>query len=162
MKFTHRAEYPADPETVFAAMTEQSFQDAACEATTTGTWTATVEESGGRTVISTERVLPTDNLPDIARGFVGDTLTVIESQTWGPAAADGSRSADLNLHIKGAPMTLRGTITLAPTATGSVEEIDAELKAGVPLIGGKLEKAAAEPLRAGVQTTTDLLRDRVS
>jgi hypothetical protein len=161
VKFTHRAEYPAAPDAVFAVMCEQSFQDAKCDATTTGTWTADVKTSGDRRVISTERHLPTDGLPDIARSFVGDTLTVIEVQTWGAAAPDGSRTADLNLHVKGAPMTLKGSIRLSPKGSGSVQEVVADLRAGVPLIGGKLEKAAAEPLLAAARIETELLRDRV-
>lgn len=161
MRFTHRAEYPAAPDAVFAQMCEQEFQDAKCDATTTGTWKADVSTTGDHTVISTERVLPTDGLPDIARSFVGETLTVVEVQAWGPAAGDGSRTGELNLHVKGAPMTLRGTIRLSPTGSGSVHELAGELKAGVPLIGGRLEKAAAEPLMHAARTETDLLRRRV-
>jgi hypothetical protein len=162
VKFTYRAEYPVAPEAVFAVMREQSFQDAKCDATTTGRWSADITSAGDRTVVTTERLLPTDGLPDIARSFVGDTLTIIEVQTWGPPASDGSRTADLNLHVKGAPMTLKGSIRLSPAATGSVQDVEAELRAGVPLIGGKLEKAAAEPLLAAARTETKLLRDRVA
>jgi len=161
VKFTHRAEYPATPDVVFAQMCAQEFQDAKCDATTTGRWKADVSTTGDRTVVSTERVLPTDGLPDIARSFVGESLTIVEVQTWGPAAADGSRTADLNLHVKGAPMTLKGSIRLSPTASGTVHQLDGELRAGVPLIGGKLEKAAADPLMFAARTETDLLRRRV-
>ena len=161
MKFTHRAEYPAAPEAVFAVMCETAFQDAKCDATTTGHWKADVSRSGDRTRITTERILPTDGLPDVARSFVGDSLTVVEIQTWSAPSADGSRMADLNLHVKGAPMTLKGTIRLSPTASGSVQEVDADLRAGVPLIGGKLEKAAAEPLLVAARTETRLLHERL-
>ena len=112
--------------------------------------------SGDRTRITTERVLPTDSLPDFARSFVGEALTVVEIQTWSPPSPDGSRVADLNLHVKGAPLTLKGTIRLSPTAGGSVQEVEADLRAGVPLIGGRLEKAAADPLLAAARTETRL------
>ena len=105
--------------------------------------------SGDRTVITTERVLPTDGLPDIARSFVGSTAH--RSSRCRPGdrrRPTAPRTADLNLHVKGAPMTLKGTVRLSPTASGSVHELDGDLRAGVPLIGGKLEKAAAEPLAA--------------
>lgn len=161
MKFTHRAEYPATPEAVFAVMSDPAFQDAKCDATTTGTWTADVSTSGDRTRITTERVLPTDGLPDIARSFVGQTLTVIEVQTWSAPASDGSRVAELDLHVKGAPMTLKGTVRLSPRGAGSVQEVDADLRAGVPLIGGRLEKAASEPLLHAARIETTLLHQRV-
>lgn len=161
MKFTHRAEYPATPDAVFAQMLDPGFQDAKCDATA-ATWKSDVSTTGDRTVITTERVLPTDQLPDIARSFVGESLTIVEAQTWGPAAADGTRTADLNLHVKGAPMTLKGMIRLSPTGSGSLHEVEGELRAGVPLIGGKLEKAASQPLLHAARTETELLRQRVS
>ncbi|KGN37000.1 DUF2505 domain-containing protein [Knoellia subterranea] len=162
MKFTHRAEYAASPDEVWATMSSQEFQDAKCEATTTGEWTSNVSTTGDRTTITSDRVLPTDDLPDIAKSFVGSKLTIAEVQTWGPAAADGSRTADLNVHIKGAPMTLKGTARLSPNGSGTVQEIQGDVKVSVPLIGGKLEKAASEPLMFAAKTETDLLRDRLS
>lgn len=162
MKFTHRAEYPATADEVWAVMSSQDFQDAKCEATTTGNWTSNVSTAADRTTITSERVLPTDDLPDIARSFVGATLTVAETQVWGPPAADGSRTGDLQVQIKGAPMTLKGTVRLSPNGSGSVQEIDGNVKVSVPLIGGKLEKAASDPLLFAARTETDLLRQRVS
>lgn len=162
MKFTHRAEYPATADEVWAVMSSQDFQDAKCEATTSGDWTANVSSAADQTTITSERVLPTDDLPDIAKTFVGATLTVAELQTWGAPAADGTRTADLKVQIKGAPMTLKGTVRLSPNGSGSVQEIVGEVKVSVPLIGGKLEKAASEPLLFAAKTETDLLRDKVS
>lgn len=161
MKFTHRAEYPATADEVWALMSTQDFQDAKCEATTTGDWSSDVSMTGDKTRFTSERVLPTDNLPDIARSLVGSTLTIAEIQTWGPLAADGTRTADLQVHIKGAPMTLKGTVWLSPNGSGSVQAMEGELKVSVPLIGGKLERAASEPLMFAVKTETDLLRQRV-
>lgn len=162
MKFTHRAEYPATADEVWAVMSSQDFQNAKCEATTTGDWTSNVTVSGDNTTITSDRVLPTDDLPDIAKTFVGPTLTIGEVQTWGPPAADGTRTADLQVQIKGAPMTLKGTIRLSPNGSGSVQEISGEVKVSVPLIGGKLEKAASEPLLFAAKTETDLLHTHVS
>ena len=162
MKFTHRAEYPATADEVWSVMCTQDFQNAKCEATTTGDWSSNVSTMVDQTKITSVRVLPTDDLPDIARSFVGSTLTISEIQVWGPPAADGTRTADLQVHIKGAPMTLKGTVRLSPNASGSVQEISGELKVSVPLIGGKLEKVASEPLARAAQTETDLLRQRVS
>lgn len=162
MKFTHRAEYPATADEVWAVMSSQDFQNAKCEATTSGDWSSNVSTAGDKTRIISERVLPTDDLPDIARTFVGPTLTIAEVQVWGPPAADGTRTGELQVQIKGAPMTLKGSVRLSPTAAGSVQEIDGELKVSVPLIGGKLEKAASDPLMFAARTETDLLRTRVS
>lgn len=162
MKFTHRAEYPATAEVVWAEMSSQDFQNAKCEATTAGDWSSNVATTADKTTITSERVLPTDDLPDIAKTFVGPTLTIAEVQSWGPPEADGTRTADLKVQIKGAPMTLKGTVRLSPSGSGSVQEIQGEVKVSVPLIGGKLEKAASDPLMFAARTETDLLRARVS
>lgn len=161
MKFTHRVEYPATVDEVWAVMNSTDFQDAKCEATSTGTWTSDVATSGDRTRITSERVLPTDDLPDIARSFVGPSLTIAEQQIWGAPATDGSRTAELQVHIKGAPMTLKGTVRLSPNGSGSVQEINGDLRVSVPLIGGKLEKAASDPLMFAAKTETDLLATRL-
>lgn len=161
MKFTHRVEYPATVDEVWAVMSSTDFQDAKCEATSTGTWTSDVATSADRTRITSERVLPTDDLPDIARSFVGPSLTISEQQIWSAPATDGSRTAELQVHIKGAPMTLKGTVRLSPNGSGSSQEINGDLKVSVPLIGGKLEKAASDPLMFAAKTETDLLATRL-
>jgi hypothetical protein len=82
--------------------------------------------------------------------MVGETLKVTETQDWGPAAADGSRRATVEMLVSGAPITLKGTMSLTPGGPGTLEEIDAELKAKVPLVGGKIEKAAAPPIEEAI------------
>ena len=45
--------------------------------------------------------------------------------------------------IGDAPISMNGTMKLAPSAVGTRIDIDGDLKATIPLIGGKIEKAAA-------------------
>ena len=52
--------------------------------------------------------------------------------------------------VAGAPIALKGTLMLAPGQGGTVETLEAELKAKVPLIGGKIEKAAAPPIEEAI------------
>jgi Protein of unknown function (DUF2505) len=150
MKISHRVEYPAGPEEVFAMLAEPRFQEAKCAATGALRHTVSVEQRGDRTVVTTERVMPTDGLPDYAKSMVGDRLKVGETQDWGPAAADGSREGTVDLEIHGAPVSLRGTVRLEAGGQGTVERLDGDLKARVPLIGGKIEQAAAKPILAAV------------
>ena len=46
-------------------------------------------------------------------------------------------------------------------ASGTVHELEADLRAGVPLIGGRIEKAGAEPLTAAADIETRLLHQRL-
>jgi hypothetical protein len=151
MKISHIVEFPASPDEVFDMLSEPHFQEAKCGATAAIEHAVSVELSGHRTIIKTERVLPTRGLPDYARSMVGDTLKVGETQDWGPAADDGSREGTIDLEIHGAPISLVGTVRLEPGGAGTVQHIDADLKARVPFIGGKIEKAAAPPIEAAIE-----------
>lgn len=147
MKIATTAEYTATPDEVFAVLSDPAFQEAKCVATAAIKHSAKVETSAGATVITTERVLPSDGLPDFARGMVGNTLKVVERQEWGAPGADGARKGKVTMEVVGAPLVLQGTLSLAPQGSGSVEVIDADLKAKIPLLGGQVEKAAAPPIR---------------
>ena len=155
MKITTSGDFAATPERLFAVLADQSFQDGA--ASEPGA-SSRVETRGDRTVVTTVRVLPTDRLPDFARTFVGDTLRLTEVQDWGPPAADGSRTGTLKLTIDGAPVTLDGDVTLVPTATGSQQSVRADLRARIPLVGGKVEQAAAPAVKDAIEHEYGRLR----
>jgi hypothetical protein len=150
MKIAKTAQFAATPDEVFAVLADQAFQEAKCAATAAIRYQAAVSESGGRTTITTERILPSDGLPDFAKSMVGETLKVVETQEWEAAAADGTRAGTVRMEVAGAPLALTGTLRLTPDGSGTVEAIDADLKARVPLIGGKIEKAAAVPIQQAI------------
>jgi Protein of unknown function (DUF2505) len=161
VRVTTREELAGTVEEVYALFTDVAFQEAKCVATTDDANHYTVDVIGGPAgeKVRTERHLRSDGLPDVARSFVGEHLTIIEVQTWSGPAADGSRESAVDMHVKGAPLTLKGTLRLTPSKSGTVKVLDADLKAHVPFIGGKIEKAAAEPINAAIAMETDLLRE---
>ena len=150
MKIAKSIEYAATPEEVFAVLSDVTFQEAKCAATAAIKHSADVKTVGDHTVITTERILPSDGLPDFAKSMVGPTLKVTETQDWGPAASGGGRRGTVDMAVAGAPIALQGTMMLAPGGGGTVQTIEAELKAKVPLIGGKIEKAAAPPIEDAI------------
>jgi len=158
---TTREELAGTVEEVYALFTDVAFQEAKCLATTDDANHFSVDILGGPSGerVRTERHLRSQGLPDVAKSFVGEHLTIIEVQDWSAPAGDGSRQSAVDMHVKGAPLTLKGTLRLEPTASGTVKVLDAELKAHVPFIGGRIEKAAAEPIRAAIEIETGLLRE---
>ncbi|HEV7172734.1 DUF2505 domain-containing protein [Pedococcus sp.] len=162
MKIATTIDYAATPQEVFAVLSDAKFQEAKCAATAAIRHSASIKTVGDRTVITTERVLPSDDLPDFARSMVGDTLKVTETQDWGPASDDGSRQGTVEMGVTGAPISLKGTLALRPNGDGTVETLDSELKAKVPLVGGKIEKAAAHPIEEAIaiehQTAVEWLK----
>ena len=109
---------PRSCEQAYALVVDPEFRAAVCEATHAIDYNVEIEEhdDGGAHVV-VDRTVPAD-VPDMMKKFVGETIGVKQTEDWGPPAADGSRTADLLLEIKGQPAKLTGTITLAaPTAT---------------------------------------------
>ena len=90
--------------------------------------------------------------PESAARFTGPSLTILEETTWGEAAADGSRDADLVLTVERQPVALRGRLRLAPGGRGTTVRLTGELKVAIPLLGKKLEQAAAPAVLAGFRT----------
>lgn len=150
MKIAKTIEYAATPQALFAVLSDVKFQEAKCAATAAIKHSADVETVGDHTVITTSRILPSDGLPDFAKSMVGETLKVTETQDWGPPSADGSRRGTVEMAVAGAPIALAGTLSIMPSGGGTVEKLEAELKARVPLIGGKIEKAAAPPIEEAI------------
>jgi hypothetical protein len=74
----------------------------------------------------------------------------VQTETWHPAAADGSRNADVDGEISGTPVTLRGSAALRPDGAGATQSVDLDVKVAVPLLGRKLEPMVVDALRSGL------------
>lgn len=152
MRLTADIRYDAAPDAVFAMLSEPGFQEKRCLATGALSHDVTVEEyDDGSVTVTAHRTMPTDEVPDFVRTFVGSTLVVSEIQDWHVPDADGGRDGTLVLEIKGAPVRMTGTLRLTAEGSGTVETIDCDLKAAVPLVGGKIEKAVEPAIRAAIR-----------
>ena len=151
MRVTADLRYDADPATVFEMLSDQAFQDRKLSQTGALSWEVRVQQQAGGVVIVSRRALPTDQVPDAFKSLVGASITIAQTETWGPAAADGSRTGAMDLEVVGAPVRMQATLSLSATAEGgSVELVDGELKARVPLVGGRIERTAEPAVRAAI------------
>ena len=137
-----RHEIPADE--IFEMASSKAYQDRKCADVGALSWDVSVEAVGDTTVVRTKRKLPTVGFPSLLRKFVPSGVTSTETVTWGPAAADGSRTGELNVDFHGAPARMKGTIRIVPTS-GDVTEIriQADFTAPIPVVGRKVEQLAA-------------------
>jgi uncharacterized protein YndB with AHSA1/START domain len=158
MEIRTHAEYNATVEEVFAVLTDPEFVAQTVIVLSVAGHSYHVTEQSGTTVVDSRRTLSTADMPDVARKFAGEVLTVDEEQRWAAPRADGSRSAELSLRIEGVPVSLTGTITLTPTGSGTLQDVVADLRAKVPLIGSTIERAAAPAIIAGIDAEADLAR----
>jgi len=136
---------------VYEMSTTERFQEKKCQDAGALSWDVTVERRSDDTaVVKTKRKLPTVGFPSLLRKFVPSGVTSTETIAWGPASPDGSRVGRLSVDFHGAPASLKGTISImAEGATASTVRVEAEFKAHVPLVGGKIEGIAA-PIIIGV------------
>ncbi len=150
MRLTAEISYAADPAAVFAMLTQVEFQERKCAATGALSHEVEVEDyDDGSAVIRTRRTMPTDQVPDFVRTFVGNTLEVVQVDDWGPAGPDGARDGTAVVEIQGAPVRFAGSLTLRPAGGGgrpggTLETIDGDVKASVP--------AGRRPHREGART----------
>ena len=162
MKVTQTAHYDLPPEDVLAIIADEAFQEEKCRRTYAREYEASVNESGSRTLIKTQRAMPTDNLPDIARGFVGDRFTIHETHLWSGPDAQGRYVADIKVHVQGAPMTGSGRRTLTPNSGGTRDDIQISISASIPLIGRRIEQMSAPMVSAAAEIETELIVERTS
>lgn len=152
MRVDAEISYPAGPTEVAAMLADTAFLERYCAAT--GAVRHTVEVVGdadGAFTVTTVRTMPTDDFPDVARRFVGDTVDIRQVDEWQAAGSGGSRSGTTTVEISGAPLRLAGDLRLSPGGDGTTQSVTGDLKASVPLIGGKLEKAAEPAIRAAIR-----------
>ena len=153
MRLTAEIRYEADPTATFAMLLDTDFQERKCLANGALEHEVEVEEfdDGGATV-TTRRAMPTDQVPDFIRTFVGQKMWVTEIQDWEAPTEGGHRSGTVVVEIDGAPVRFTGSLRLAADgSTGTVETIEGDLKASVPLIGRKIEDAAAPAIRSAIK-----------
>lgn len=156
MRISATIEYSAGPAQVFAMLTEEEFQRRKCERTGALNQSVKVEERDGGAVVVTKRTMPTQQFPEFIRGLVGETIIVTETTHWGPAATDGSRTGTLTVDLGAAPVNVAADLVLRPEGDGSVETVDGELKARIPLIGGKIEKAAQPAVESAIRVEQEV------
>ncbi|MCA2205683.1 DUF2505 domain-containing protein [Nocardia rosealba] len=116
-------------------------------------WKARIAEVGGPSArldsltvdgdqvrIQLVQSIPADQLPPAITAVRPGDLVIprVEHYT--------GTSGTFEAHVDGAPATVRGRVTLTPTATGCEGSVTGTIEVKIPLFGGKIEAAIAERL----------------
>jgi hypothetical protein len=141
MRVTHH--FDADVETVFALMSDPDFcMRKYADAGATDIQVDSDKREDGPTLVSRRKV--TIDLPGFAKKVMQPTNTVQQTDEWAPAADDGTRVCRYKVEVQGVPSRIDGTVTLTAEGGGTRQEVEAEVKVSIPLLGGKLEKFAVD------------------
>lgn len=155
-----RREYTFDapPAEVFAMFSDQAYVERRLSATGSLRSEVQLRPEDGGIRIETHRALP-PRVPDAVRRFVGDTVELDEVQQWGSAGSDGSRTGTIAVSISGAPVRLTATTELHPVETGTRYTVTGTIKSSVPLLGRKIEDAAAPAVTAALDKEAQVGRE---
>ncbi|WP_310964373.1 DUF2505 domain-containing protein [Nocardioides terrisoli] len=139
MRLRQELTYDSPVDQVFAMVTDPAFWDEVADATGALSSTSTVEESAsGTVVVVVDQQQEVTGVPAFAKKFVGDSTRSIKRQAW-----DGHRST-FEVETPGKPTHIIGTAALTVTDGGTLLTYDLEVKASVPLVGGRLEKLVVD------------------
>jgi uncharacterized protein YndB with AHSA1/START domain len=144
MKMHLEHHYDADVETVYALITDSDFMSR--KYTAGGATNVAVdksEEDGGGCEVVLRRTVTVD-LPGFAKRVMKPSNTAVQTEKWAAADANGARICSYHVEVQGMPSKVTGTLTLSAEGSGTKQDIDADVKISIPLIGGKLEKFAIE------------------
>jgi hypothetical protein len=142
MQVSHH--FDADVETVYALICDPDFLER--KYADQGATEISIEKSGddasGCHLVTRRRV--TVDLPGFAKKVMQPTNTVEHVEDWAAAEADGSRVCTYTIEVQGVPSRISGTVTLVPDGGGARQDVAADVKVSIPLLGGRLEKFAVE------------------
>jgi uncharacterized protein YndB with AHSA1/START domain len=148
MKMTVTHHFDADVETVFALMSDPDFMARKyADQGATDIQVDSDHRSDAPTIVSRRKV--TVDLPGFAKRVMQPTNTVVQTDEWAAADTDGRRVCSYRVEVQGVPSRIDGTLTLTPDAGGTRQDVVAEVKVSIPLVGGRLEKFAVD---SGVKT----------
>lgn len=144
MRIDGRFDYPgAQLGEVFAMLVDPEFQRQRCAATGALEFTVEIIGQSSDPMVRCRRRMLTEGLPDFVRRVVGTSVEVVDEVAWREAADQDVRSADVRLTFSGQPTAMKGQLDVRSNAAGTLGLLTADLKGGIPLIGGRIENATA-------------------
>ncbi len=140
-RIRHTLTYDASLNDVAAMLADPEFREQVCEATGMVRHKVTVTGAGTGMYVEIDEVQSTAGVPSFAQKFVGDEINIVQVEQW--TSVD---SADITVSIPGRPGEMSGSITLRESGGTTTEEVVLDIRVGVPLVGGKIEKLVGDLL----------------
>lgn len=157
-KITGKLHLNADPATVYAMVTDQDYVVEKNERTGGQNVSATVTTDGDDVEIVVNRDLPAE-VPGYAKKFVGEKISTVQTDHWSGANADGTYDGTMDVTFGKAPMAVKGTFRISADGDGSILDVNAEAKANVPFVSGKLEGVVVEQFQRAVRKEEEVANE---
>jgi hypothetical protein len=138
-RLEHRSTYPAPVDVVYSTLVDEAFLTERLQAIGgKGAALLSHRREGDRAAFTLRQGVDGDRLPSAVRSILKGDLVVEREERW--KAEDDGYLAISKVSITGVPAEIRSRSRLV--AAGLT--VLAEVRVGIPLIGGKLEKVVAE------------------
>ena len=161
-RFSVSYDIPADVEAAYQAISSEGWAEAKAEDLGDGSKVVSREvRDGGAVTLVVSRKLP-DGIPGFLTKFLPADGRVIQTDTWNAADGAGVRGGTWQADTPGSPVKVGGTMRLEPAGSGCTYVIEGEIKASIPLIGGKAEDVAVGMTKKLTASEADVLRRLVS
>ncbi len=140
-RITHDLTYDAPAAAVYGMLTDPAFREEVCRRMKVVSADATVEPQGAGAVVVIDQVQPAKGLPSFATKLVGDTIRIVQRETWTSPV-----HADVEVTIPGKPGEMTGTASVEELDGATTEHVDLEIKVRIPLVAGRIEGLIGEML----------------
>lgn len=154
---TVRHHFDQDVERVFTLVTDPDFLRRRAEALGEKEVVVAVDRDGGQLKIQITRQVE-QSLPSFMKKIFSGTQRLIDRQGW--TSDGGARISDWTVQLgEGKRVQLRGRLTIAPGAAGGCDYTEAfSATAGIPLVGGRVEKFVLGETEASIRKQIEFTR----
>lgn len=149
MQFTHSTSHRATPDEVLAMLLDPAFRERSSLAQQATGITVSVDGD----TLRLEMEQPNTDIPAFARAFAGETTRTVITEVW------SGTTATVTIETPGKPAGITATRTLVADSGGTRDLFEADAKAKVPLIGGKIEKLIAAKVVEGLKVESQVAGD---
>lgn len=140
-RFMKEIVFDGDHERVYGLLTDREFRIEVAKRAGATSVEATGEQTAAGMVETVETRQPAEGLPSAAQKLLGGELHVRQVETW-----RSDREADMDVSVPGKPGHIKGTIRLEERGESTVQIVEAEAVAHIPIIGGKVEQVICRVL----------------
>lgn len=157
MKIKVRHQYAKDVDTVFGLFHDPDFMTAKYVAL--GARNVAIPEcagSDGRYAVKIKREVPAE-VPALLKKFINPWNTITQTERW-EGKAGGPYRCQFDIDIAGVPVGVHGVMELHSADGGCVNDVQLEIKCGIPLVGGKLADFVGGDAEKSMQAEYDFIR----
>jgi len=146
MKFEERHSFDQSADTVMKMYSDRKFFDRKYKDVNAIECELLEEKkTESRCLVKYRLVMKSDApLPDVAKKIMGDTVKMVQQDAWDIA----KRTGRIDIEIKGAPIKMFADMKLIEENGKAVNVQSWTISCSIPLVGGKIESAIAEDVKA--------------